>query len=484
VIIQDHLPQAATNHVPRRTAYRRFLGTTPGRLTTLATAALVAATVLAALVTIQTGRSRAAVTDIGDYDAPEAAATTDLYFVLNDMDAQVANILLVGDATDLGFTATQAQAIFEQRRLLADTDLQKAAVAATDPATAQSIRAVLDAYGRYQTLVARTLLLDSLHPHPAGHPDSGTVAAYRLATDLLDDTLLPAARNLEERSAAALSRTYLQQNRESTADRTAVATSGLVGVILMITAQVFLARRFRRRLNPAMLAATLALIALAGAGVLLPTLQAGHLRVAKQDAFDSIQALDQARAVSYDANADESRYLVDPGRADQYQNAFLTKTQQLVDLPGAGIDTYDADLAAAITRYQRDHADIDWTGLYGTEFRNITFTGERAAAERVLQLFAVYQADDRRIRGLVSAGELGPAIAFCTSYQPGQSNDAFTQYDHALTALIAINQTAFTANVAATGDDLRGWTLIPWLILPAIAVLLAAGVWPRLAEYR
>jgi hypothetical protein len=42
--------------------------------------------------------------------------------------------------------------------------------------------------------------------------------------------------------------------------------------------------------------------------------ETAHLKVAKQDAFDSILALTQARAVSYDANADESRYLVDPAR--------------------------------------------------------------------------------------------------------------------------------------------------------------------------
>ena len=54
-------------------------------------------------------------------------------------------------------------------------------------------------------------------------------------------------------------------------------------------------------------------------GALLERLRASteaeHLRVAKKDAFDSVLALTQARAVSYDANADESRYLIDPDRA-------------------------------------------------------------------------------------------------------------------------------------------------------------------------
>lgn len=52
---------------------------------------------------------------------------------------------------------------------------------------------------------------------------------------------------------------------------------------------------------------------------MLTTSGAECLRVAKKDSFDSVLALNRARAVSYDANADESRYLADPQRADQYE---------------------------------------------------------------------------------------------------------------------------------------------------------------------
>ncbi|HEY1324775.1 MAG TPA: hypothetical protein VGF32_31250, partial [Streptosporangiaceae bacterium] len=40
----------------------------------------------------------------------------------NDMDAQVANVLLVGDDQTLGITRAQALAIYEQRRRQADAD--------------------------------------------------------------------------------------------------------------------------------------------------------------------------------------------------------------------------------------------------------------------------------------------------------------------------------------------------------------------------
>jgi hypothetical protein len=44
---------------------------------------------------------------------------------------------------------------------------------------------------------------------------------------------------------------------------------------------------------------------------------------------------------SYDANADESRYLVDPERAAQYQQAFLINNSPL----WTGLFQYDAALA-------------------------------------------------------------------------------------------------------------------------------------------
>jgi hypothetical protein len=212
--------------------------------------------------------------------------------------------------------------------------------------------------------------------------------------------------------------------------------------------------------------------------------QAGHLKVAKVDAFDSILALTQARAVSYDANADESRFLVDAGRAGFYQQAFLTKSQELVQLPGAGIFQYDAALAQAASAYRANHANVRFGGYLGAEFRNITFAGERAAAQKTLAAYQVYERDDRRIRAMNASGDLRGAIAFDTSYAPGNSNWAFGQYDNALVAVIAINQRAFAAAIHDGQRGSSGWTgVIPAVAVLLIVLLVLAGVRPRLAEY-
>lgn len=141
-----------------------------------------------------------------------------------------------------------------------------------------------------------------------------------------------------------------------------------------------------------------------------------------------------------------------------------------------GIQGYDAALAADISAYQASHADVRFGGYLGTEFRNITFAGERAAAARALLAYQVYQRDDRRLRALAAGGgltgsggraRLGQAIAFDIGTSPGQSDWAFSNWDAALGSLIAINEKAFTAATTAGTRSGSGWTrVVPVVGLP------------------
>ncbi|GAA4263607.1 hypothetical protein GCM10022255_109680 [Dactylosporangium darangshiense] len=461
---------------------RSFGAPTRIRLLAGVIALLVAALVV--VLTVEAHRQRDGLRVIGGQAAPEVVATAELYFALNDMDAQLANVLLVGDDTTLGFTRAKALELYQQRRGQVSADLQQAAAAANDPVTAQRVRDLLDALGRYETLAARTLLLDEQHPHPAGDPPAAALAEYRQATDLLAGTLLPAARDLGDHHAAALAGTYQDQRGELLTVRAWLLVLGGLLLAALAVMQVYLARRFRRVLNAPLLAATVMVVTLAGGGVALGTSVAEHLRSAKRDAFDSILVLERARAVSYDANADESRYLADPERAGQYEAAFLGKTQQLVTLDGATLDAYDARLDAALQGYRRDQADVGWRGYLGTEFRNITFTRERAAAETAIARFQTYQRDDRHIRRLVRDGDRRAAIAFCTSYAPGDSNYAFDEYDKALVTLIDINQRAFDDRIAGGERELSPAAYAPAVIGVAALALLLLGLRRRLGEYR
>jgi hypothetical protein len=414
------------------------------------------------------------------------------------MDAQVANVLLVGDQRGLGIDRQQAQSIYQQDRTQADRALQQAAAVPGITSSAQrALATVLGGLGSYEALAAQAMYVDGQAASRPGRPPAAALTLYRQATDLMRTTILPAAQQLTNAYAAALDGAY--QSKRSTAQQGElwVVLLSVALVAALIALQFYLALRHRRLLNPALAMATLVTIGLAVTGAGGLSAQAQHLQVAKKEAFDSILALSQARAVSYDANADESRYLVDPARAAQYQQAFLTKSQRLVDLgpidlphqnPGLrpiGIFQYDAALADAIDAYRANHADVRFGGYLGAEFRNITFTGERAAAERALAAYQVYERDDRHIRALNAKGDLSAAIAFDTSYAPGNSNWAFTQYDNALAAVIAINQRAFNQAIQAGQQGVSGWTgAIPAGAVVFLVAAVLVGVRPRLAEYR
>jgi hypothetical protein len=319
---------------------------------------------------------------------------------------------------------------------------------------------------------------------PAGRPSAATLSYFQQATDLMSATVLPAAASLTTANASALDRSYNQARSTATSGQVLVLVLGLAVAGALLGTQVFLAARFRRLVNPALAAATLLAVGLAIAGAVQLGAQAGNLKVAKQDAFDSILALTQARAVSYDANADETRFLVDPGRAAAYQDAFLRKSQELVSVGNVGIFSYDAALAADIRAYQADNTDVRFGGYLGTEFRNITFTGERAAATQALLAYQVYEKDDRKLRAMAKTN-LAQAIAFDIGTGPGQSDWAFNQWDGALGSVITINENAFTAAIRDGHTTGSPWIeLIPAIGTALIAALAIAGTRPRLAEYR
>jgi hypothetical protein len=471
---------------PRRLSGIRRWQTRPERVRAMAAAAVILSVLLGLVTAAIFGSVASGLRLIGSQAEPEVLATTDLYFRLNDMDAQVANVLLVGKQGGLGIDRQQAQAIYEQDRVQADQDLQRAAVVAGSvPSAQQSLRSVLDGLGHYEALAGEAMYLDGQGSGEPGRPPAAALILYRQATDLLQGSILPSARSLTNQNAATLDGVYQAKRSAAQSGARWVAVSGAGLLVVLVGTQIYFAVRYRRIFNPGLAGATLVAVALVAASAVTLSAAAGQLHVAKAEAFDSIIALSQARAISDDANADESRYLVDPARDGQYQQAFENKSQQLVQLAGAGIFQYDAALAQAISAYHANHADIRFGGYFGVEFRNITFAGERAAAEQTLAAYQVYERDDRHIRALNRSGDLRAAIAFDTSYAPGNSNWAFTKYDNALAGLIAINQRAFTGAIGAGQQDMNGWTgYIPAGAAILIIILALAGVRPRLAEYR
>ncbi|MEV7521304.1 hypothetical protein [Streptomyces sp. NPDC091371] len=106
---------------------------------------------------------------------------------------------------------------------------------------------------------------------------------YRAATDLLAQRLLPEARKLVDANNAVYERQYAAARADLVVQRTAEA---VLGVLLI--------------------AATLCAVLAVVCGAQLLTITYDRMKVARRDSFD------------YDANADESRYLLDPDRRTRH----------------------------------------------------------------------------------------------------------------------------------------------------------------------
>ena len=302
------------------------LRTTPGRLR----AGVALVVLLACGLGLLTGMVFAALesgfTAIGGHDAPLVEQSNALYYAVSDMDAQVGNVLLTGSDPALAADQHQDLTLYASDQQHAEQDLQQVAVtAAANPAAQRAVSSVLDALGRYEALAADAILVNQRGHDPAGRPSAATLSYFQQATDLMSTTVLPAATSLTMANASALDKSYNQDRSTATSGQVLVVVLGLAVAGTLLGIQVFLAARFRRLVNPALAAATVLAVGLAIAGAVQLGAQAGNLKVASQDAFDSILALTQARAVSYDANADETRFLVDPGRAAAYQDAFVVE---------------------------------------------------------------------------------------------------------------------------------------------------------------
>jgi hypothetical protein len=482
-------PKDSVSDHPRKPA--RWAGpllrlhTTPGRIRLGVALTVLFAIGLGIAIAAVFGGLSGGFTAIGSHDAPLVEQSNALYQSANDMDAQVANVLLTGNARSLATDRSQDLSIYASDRANAEVDLQQITVAAaTDQAAQQAVKRVMNALGQYEAFAADAILVNQTGSDPPGRPSAATLAYFQQATNLMAGSVLPAVQNLTTSNNDSLTASYNQNRSAATTGQVLTLALGIILIAVLAALQLFLARRFHRLVNPLLAAATVVALALTGAAAVQLSAQSSHLYVAKVDAFTSIQALTQAEAISYDANADESRYLVDPPYAPQYQDDFLSLSQRVASVGNVGIFQYDAALAREISGYQANNANVEFGGYLGTEFDNITFAGERAAAQKTLLAYQVYERDDRVLRAMARTN-LDSAIGYDIGTSPGQSDWAFSNYISALSSVIQINENAFTQAIADGHSTGSGWDgAIPAVAVIAIAVLAVAGTRRRIAEYR
>ncbi|MET9883136.1 hypothetical protein ABZZ20_08200 [Streptomyces sp. NPDC006430] len=246
-------------------------------------------------------------------NAPRTVSATQLNLALNDMDAQTANMALSSGDSGTGKgrldeSYTKAGGFYRDAQETISRSLRTLAAASEGaPATEATVVRLTDDFAHYQELIGRALENDSR----AGGKDAAR-EDYRAATDLLAQRLLPEARKLVDANNAVYERQYAAARADLGVQRTVAAVLGVLLIAALVLLQITLVRRFNRVFNPGLIAATLCAVVAVVCGAQLLTITDDRMKVARQDSFDSVIALSRSKAIGYDANADESRYLLDP----------------------------------------------------------------------------------------------------------------------------------------------------------------------------
>ncbi|MFO0660082.1 MAG: hypothetical protein U0165_09670 [Polyangiaceae bacterium] len=405
-------------------------------------------------------RARHATRTIWKDTAPSILTALELQALLADLDSLAANMVLDPD------TKTKSADAFERERLLVSKRLVEASQNITFGESEKvPLITISEQLGRYLEHIGRVQLLQE-----KGDVD-GAVKAYRQATDVMHDKLLPAARLLDSANASVMTSVYVEQVRSTRARELAAFVFGLLLLLLLLGTQVFLIGRTRRLINLPLLMSSWALVVFLVYLGSLYRRSSNELKVAREDAFQSIQALSTVRAIAYDANGDESRYLLDRDRSATYERAFFDKMYQLSSTPES---TYLPGRGLPKTQFL--------SGKIAELIANITFSGEREAIQQVMIELSSYWKTDKKIRQLESAGL--PAnhkseVYLCL----GESNDAFTRFDSAIEKAIALNQGEFDRALSSADSSLRTAEMIDPFLAACIAGFAFFGLRQRLREY-
>ncbi len=428
------------------TAIKFYALTTPGKLAVLLFA-MVAACLLTGWYSSSTLNDRSQTLEsLIDRSEPLAESAEVLYSSLSVADAAANSAFISGGRESPELRTQYADAVASSGTALVASADGGSQSYQTGPAAGIAVRTDLDTVAVQlptYTGVIETARTNNRLGNPVG-------SAYLVqASSLMQGNILPAAKRVYDQRSAALS----EPQRTLTVPPWGVYVA-LFGVIgMLIACGRYLARRTRRHFNIGLIAALTAL----GVGTLwllitgLTSVAAAN--TAKNAGAEPLHELTTMRILTQQARSSETLNLVrrsDPGQLDRdFTSAVAaigSKTNQLLAADAdPGVTEPLHRVQESLGRWQRAHDEVNQRLASGD------FVAARALT--------------------IGAGDISTA----TGYQ--EVNDALLE---------AIDQTrgTFRSNITAA-QQLLGYTGtgIGWLCVVA-AVAVAAGLFPRIREYR
>lgn len=455
---------------------------TPGWLRRAALAIAVAAVLAAAAVLWATTSITDTARTIGRDAEPSVALALRMTATLADMNANAVNDFL----TDAGVAAGTSRAYRDGEAALASGLVEAARNVTYGEAEAEPLRRLQFALLNYEEAVTESRYL--------GAGDASiTSSRVQWASRVNRDFAAPQAAALADANAGVLeARWAAYQSRWLLGGGAGFAALSLLTAMLA-GIQIWLLQRTRRVINPPLALATLVCAAAAlwfGSQAI-----AGHgtLRAAKEDAYDSLHVLFQAKVAVNAIRADTSLWLLDPA-ARRESEARIAQSQQAL-LGPVTQDPRQAEalantLFAAVQTEKNGEAaraaaqTPKVPGLLGTELANVTYGNAEREPATAASVLLLHTGDFLGALFNQAKQDRQAATARWTSERQGGGALLFAAIQTALDRTIAVNQTEFDRGTAAILASTRLLAPVTLAALALTVMLSLGGLWLRLREYR
>jgi hypothetical protein len=425
---------------------RGFATTTPGRLS-IAMVGLILLSLLTGIVGIFTGQTRVnTLDDLAKQREPVSAAAQQIYRALSDADATAASAFLSGAVEPANLRAQYSTDIAQAGAALA--------VAATDSADSQNVQDVVPSLTLLETdIPVYTGIVERAAANNAeGYPVGS--AYLREADGLMQNTLLPAARNLYKTDITSLD----AQQDEATSVPWVGAVLLLALLVALFLTQRFLTRRTNRVLNIGLLVASIAMVLTllwSAVGLILTGV---HVSNARGSGSDLVAQLSQARTDALQARSDEILNLVARG-GENYDPQFHSLANELGGKDGTG------GLLGAVQSASQDQ----------------TMSGE---IDNAISAAKSWFAEHNTVQNLNDTGDYPNAVSETLSSAGDGEATMVARLDNALDKAITQGRTVFADETNSASAALFGWPIGVLVLAVLAAVGSAIGIWQRLREYR
>lgn len=218
--------------------------------------------------------------------------------------------------------------------------------------------------------------------------------------------------------------------------------AGLLAVAALVAAMILVSRRFKRRINTGLVAATVVVLLTWVVGFVVLSQVDGHADDIRTGAFSSVNSAADVRIEANNAKSNESLTLIARGSGAAFEQAWVTSAGQV-----------DKRLSVL-------------------------------SQPQLTSSWATYKATHTQIRKLDDGGSWDEAVSLATGAGATSSNSRFAQFDTAASTFLESVSAQASSGLAAPGVLLVVFAVLTFLAGLGAAVLARWGLAQRLKEYR